>query len=388
MPYITVNVEQRPYQITFDDILFGCDPSVFIPKRDTRDTRTHLTKEISDKLKQKTDFRSMYYAIEGFNRKYKHLIETENKATLYRSFRIPKRSGGLRQIDAPEHELMQALKELKDILEHKFFASYHTSAYAYVRGRCTIDSIKKHQANNSRWFLKMDFSKFFPSTTPDFLMRMLCETYPICEYVNQGYRYREELERALSLCFLNGGLPQGTPTSPLLTNMMMIPIDHTISKMCREHSPHLCYTRYADDIHISSEYSFRWTEVQKNVMDIIRSFSAPFSLNPKKTHYGSRNGSNWCLGVMLNKNNDITIGHEKKKIFKAMLFQFMTDFTNGNWWSVDDTMHLQGLISYYTMVEGETITELVAKYSQKFGRDVASAIKEILDQSHTVRHLI
>ena len=91
---------------------------------------------------------------------------------------------------------------------------------------------------------------------------------------------------------------------------------------------------------------------------------------------------------MLNKNNDITIGHEKKKIFKAMLFQFMTDFTNGNWWSADDTMHLQGLISYYTMVEGETITELVAKYSQKFGRDVASAIKEILDQSHTVRHLI
>ncbi|MCL2052843.1 MAG: hypothetical protein FWG90_00155 [Oscillospiraceae bacterium] len=43
-----------------------------------------------------------------------------------------------------------------------------------------------------------------------------------------------ELQKALSLCFSNGGLPQGTPISPFITNVMMIPLDHKLSNSLRQ----------------------------------------------------------------------------------------------------------------------------------------------------------
>lgn len=376
--YITVNREPRVYQLTFEDIMYGLDESKLALQKDTRDTTTWKVDAINRRLIEKTDFNAMQAALRGFVERYQDLIAVEDKSTLYRSFKIPKRSGGLRQIDAPNDELKRALYDLKMIFEKKFYVSYHTAAFAYVHGRSTIDSVKRHQQNKSRWFLKTDMRHFFPSTSPEFLMKMLCMTFPFCAFVQDDWGNRELLEKALSLCFLNGGLPQGTPTSPMLTNALMIPIDHAISKMCHEYQPHLCYTRYADDILISSEYSFKWTDVQNKLIAILNSFEAPFSLHPDKTRYGSSAGRNWNLGVMLNAENKITIGHEKKKVFKAMVFQFMTDDAKGVAWGLEDVQHFLGLISYYRMVEKESIDAILATYSAKFNKDVEATAKALL----------
>ena len=376
--YITVNREPRVYQLTFEDIMYGLDESKLALQKDTRDTTTWKVDAINRRLIEKTDFNAMQAALRGFVERYQDLIAVEDKSTLYRSFKIPKRSGGLRQIDAPNDELKRALYDLKMIFEKKFYMSYHTAAFAYVHGRSTIDSVKRHQQNKSRWFLKTDMRHFFPSTSPEFLMKMLCMTFPFCAFAQDDWGNRELLEKALSLCFLNGGLPQGTPTSPMLTNALMIPIDHAISKMCHEYQPHLCYTRYADDILISSEYSFKWTDVQNKLIAILNSFEAPFSLHPDKTRYGSSAGRNWNLGVMLNAENKITIGHEKKKVFKAMVFQFMTDDAKGVAWGLEDVQHFLGLISYYRMVEKESIDAILATYSAKFNKDVEATAKALL----------
>ncbi|MBR2008429.1 MAG: RNA-directed DNA polymerase [Alistipes sp.] len=376
--YITVNREPRVYQLTFEDIMYGLDESKLALQKDTRDTTTWKVDAINRRLIEKTDFNAMQAALRGFVERYQDLIAVEDKSTLYRSFKIPKRSGGLRQIDAPNDELKRALYDLKMIFEKKFYMSYHTAAFAYVHGRSTIDSVKRHQQNKSRWFLKTDMRHFFPSTSPEFLMKMLCMTFPFCAFIEDDWGNRELLENALSLCFLNGGLPQGTPTSPMLTNALMIPIDHAISKMCHEYQPHLCYTRYADDILISSEYSFKWTDVQNKLIAILNSFEAPFSLHPDKTRYGSSAGRNWNLGVMLNAENKITIGHEKKKVFKAMVFQFMTDDAKGVAWGLEDVQHFLGLISYYRMVEKENIDAILATYSAKFNKDVEATAKALL----------
>ncbi|MBR2398338.1 MAG: RNA-directed DNA polymerase [Alistipes sp.] len=376
--YITVNREPRVYQLTFEDIMYGLDESKLALQKDTRDTTTWKVDAINRRLIEKTDFNAMQAALRGFVERYQDLIAVEDKSTLYRSFKIPKRSGGLRQIDAPNDELKRALYDLKMIFEKKFYMSYHTAAFAYVHGRSTIDSVKRHQQNKSRWFLKTDMRHFFPSTSPEFLMKMLCMTFPFCAFIEDDWGNRELLEKALSLCFLNGGLPQGTPTSPMLTNALMIPIDHAISKMCHEYQPHLCYTRYADDILISSEYSFKWTDVQNKLIAILNSFEAPFSLHPDKTRYGSSAGRNWNLGVMLNAENKITIGHEKKKVFKAMVFQFMTDDAKGVAWGLEDVQHFLGLISYYRMVEKENIDAILATYSAKFNKDVEATAKALL----------
>lgn len=376
--YITVNREPRVYQLTFEDIMYGLDESKLALQKDTRDTTTWKVDAINRRLIEKTDFNAMQAALRDFVARYQNLIAVEDKSTLYRSFKIPKRSGGLRQIDAPNDDLKRALYDLKLIFEKKFYMSYHTAAFAYVHGRSTIDSVKRHQQNKSRWFLKTDMRHFFPSTSPEFLMKMLCMTFPFCSFIHDDWGNRELLEKALSLCFLNGGLPQGTPTSPMLTNALMIPIDHAISKMCHEYQPHLCYTRYADDILISSEYSFKWTDVQSKLIAILESFEAPFSLHPDKTRYGSSAGRNWNLGVMLNAENKITIGHEKKKVFKAMVFQFMTDDAKGVTWALEDVQHFLGLVSYYRMVEKESIDTILATYSAKFNKDVEATAKALL----------
>ena len=230
----------------------------------------------------------------------------------------------------------------------------------------------------TRWFLKLDFHDFFGSSKPEFILAQLSLIFPYNEILAREDG-REELTKALSLCYLNNGLPQGTPISPTLTNLFMIPVDHAIAKMSREHTPHLIYTRYADDIILSSDLSFNWGDVQNAVLDIVNNkFHAPFTLNTNKTRYGSSAGRNWNLGVMLNNDNQITIGHSKKKVFKAMLFSFMNDEQNGNTWSLEDTQHLQGLISYYKMVEGETIETIIKSYSEKFHKDVEATIKEVL----------
>lgn len=377
MPYITVPIT-KTYQISFEDILFGISQEEYEKKTsNTFDTRTAYRVKTPNRLLNNIDFSAMIAALESFNEKYRVLIATDDKSTLYHSFKIPKRSGGLRQIDAPLDDLMQALRELKFIFEKKLFASYHTCAFAYVRGRSTIDAVKRHQRNNSKWFLKLDYHNFFGSTTPEFVMSMLNQIFPYNELL-KSQRGKDALEKALSLCFLNGGLPQGTPISPTITNLMMIPIDHSIAKYAREHSPHLTYTRYADDILLSSDLKFSWNNVQNDIIEIVNKFNAPFSLNTAKTRFGSSAGRNWNLGVMLNKDNQITVGHNKKKVFKAMLFQFCSDYKNGNPWSVDDVQHLQGLKSYYEMVEGNTIKEIIKTYSQKMNIDINQKIKEIL----------
>lgn len=376
MTYITTPVT-KTYQITFDDILFGLSPEEYERKtKNTYDTRTTTFELLPDALK-KIDIDSMIKALGSFNFKYAALINIEDKSMLYHSFKIPKRSGGLRRIDAPLDELMTALRDLKYLFEKKLYANYHTAAFAYVRGRSTIDAVKRHQQNQSRWFLKLDFHDFFGSTTPEFVMSMLSQIFPFSEIVKREYG-KNALQKALSLCFLNGGLPQGTPISPTLTNLMMIPIDHAIARLGREHAPHLVYTRYADDIILSSQYNFNWREVQNEVMRITKNFGAPFELNTAKTRYGSSAGRNFNLGVMLNKDNQITIGHQKKKTAKACVFQFMQDFTNDRPWSLDETQHLQGVLSYYRMVEPNFVDELYKKYSEKFGRDVLQTIKSII----------
>ena len=301
-----------------------------------------------------------------------------NKESLYRTFYIPKNGGGLRRIDAPEQELTNALRRLKQLLEEHMFALYHTSAFAYIRGRCTVDAIKRHQNNGSKWFLKLDFSDFFGSTTPEFVATMLSLIFPFNEIV-KTQTGKGELSKALSLCFLNGGLPQGTPISPLITNLMMIPVDHKLSNSLRSfEKKRFVYTRYADDQLISCQQDFDKNRVQSFVSDTLSEFNAPFIIKSEKTRYGSSSGRNWNLGIMLNKDNQITIGHKKKKHFKAMLDNYIRVKKEGRSWDTHDIQVLSGLISYYRMIERDYINYIIARYSDKNRYDIEESIRKDL----------
>ena len=377
MPYITVPLPEVYHQLTLDDILGWDNTKVggLITSNKTN-TRTWYVQEIPEKLKKDFDIGRLFHALRRFNINNKELFEVERKS-LYREFYIPKRSGGLRRIDAPNDELMAALHGLKNILERHMLATHHTSAFAYVQQRSTIDAVKRHQRNGSWWFLKTDFSDFFGNTNREVLYSMLEQLFPFC-WLAEDPEGKAELEKALDLCFLGDGLPQGTPISPLLTNLVMIPIDHYLSNTLRKDEKKFVYTRYADDILISSKYDFDYKKVVEYIREVLKKFNAPYPIKPEKTRYGSRNGANWNLGVMLNKDNEITIGHKKKKQFLAMISNFVRDNKAGNGWPLHDVQTLAGITSYYKMVEKETIGRMIAYSNKKFGVDFEAMLKAAL----------
>jgi hypothetical protein len=209
-------------------------------------------------------------------------------------------------------------------------------------------------------------------------MKMFSMIFPFSEVVKYPSG-KVELEKAISLCVLKGVLPQGTPISPLITNIMMIPVDHRLSNGLRDfNGQSFVYTRYADDFLISSKYDFEHKKVEKLLIDTLAEFEAPFTIKSEKTRYGSSAGSNWNLGVMLNKDNNITVGYRKKRQFQAMLSSYVMDRLHGQKWDKSDIQQMEGFRNYYRMVEGETIDRIIEHIGQKFNVDIVRLIKEDL----------
>lgn len=379
--YVTLKATAMYEQISIEEFLFNDNITNKVITQNSSNTHTYKLKYINEKLQDLCRVEDLILELDKFNSDYKSLrgISREN---LYNTFFIPKHSGGLRRIDAPNAELMNALRRLKAIFEEDFHALYHTSAFAYVKKRSTIDAVKRHQQNGSNWYGKFDLSNFFGSTTIEFVMNMLSMIFPFSEVVKTKHG-KDALEQALDLAFLSGGLPQGTPISPLITNVMMIPIDFKLSNTLRsfpcsqpnnlgetENHQRFIYTRYADDFLISSKYEFDIKEIEKFIVDTLSEFDAPFTLNSKKSRYGSRAGRNWNLGIMVNKDNNLTVGYKKKKQFQNMLASYIMDKHNGKEWDKNDVQVMEGYRNYYRMIEGEVIDRMVEHIAKKFGEEI------------------
>jgi hypothetical protein len=377
MVYITVMQSPIYHQMTLEEFLFQNFQAQTILNTNVSNTRTYAYETVSEHFTSRIDTDALIRKLVRFNDQTEAL-RAQERSTLYETFHIPKKSGGLRRIDAPKPELMNALRNLKTIFEEDFHALYHTSAFAYVKNRCTVDAVKRHQKNNSKWFGKLDLHNFFGSTTLDYVIKMFSMVFPFSEIVNFP-NGEAELRKALDLAFLNGGLPQGTPLSPLITNVMMIPVDYKLANAFRDFDKQrFIYTRYADDFIISSKVDFDVHRVEKLVVDTLHEFGAPFTINESKTRYGSSAGRNWNLGVMLNKDNEITVGHKKKRQFQSMLYNYITDKRKGISWPREDIQTMQGLHSYYRMVEPETIDAIVKHTNEKMETDVLRLIKDDL----------
>lgn len=371
MIYVTTRQKTREKQITWMDLIeedikvneFSSDGSA--------GTITRVLPEATPELLSKINVPEMINILKRFNDNHKNLFEADRNS-LYRHFSIPKKTGGLRPIDAPCDELKLALSELAMILKDKFGILHHTAAFAYVQGRSTVQEVRKHQVNESNWFYKTDVSGFFPSTTLEFVVRMMAMIFPASE-ICKDKEGKKELEKALSLGFLNGVLPQGTPLSPFLITAACIPIDHKIFNDLAH--KRFVYTRYADDIHISCKQKFDPDKMTEYIRGVFKEFGAPWVLKPEKTRYGSRNGRNFLLGLCLNSYNNISVGHRAKKIFKAMTTNLIMDYKHGKPWPMDDVQQYTGLLSYYKMVEKDYFNSLIKHFEDKFNVNVNDIIK-------------
>ena len=381
MYYITTMQHRKPRQITWEDVIadkvilndFANDKS----RSSATITKTYET--IAPAILAKVDVAGMISWLKKFNEDNQKLFET-NRNELFNSFKIPKSSGGFRPIDEPLEPLMSELSRLTSFLRDSCGLLYHTAAFAYIKDRSIVDNNMKHVNNKSNWYLKTDFSGFFPHTNLDFVMKMLSMIFPISEVCKDMIGYYE-LKKALSLSYkADGLLPQGSPLSPFITNVIMIPLDHRIfGELTRRK---LVYTRYADDMIISGEEKFPWQDIVQFIKDVLKEFNAPYEIKKEKTRFGSVKGSNWNLGLMATKYKDeymLTVGHRKKKYVNASINSFILDTLHNKPWSIEDVMTLNGQLSYCLMIEKKYFNDLIEKYNKKYNVNVRRMIRKYMN---------
>lgn len=381
MVYVTTMQHRKPRQLTWEDVIMDRVVLNDFTLDNSNSTAT-ITKKLpflEDAILKKVNVDGIIAWLKDFNKDNEDLFNADKK-TLFHSFKIPKVTGGFRPIDEPLEPLMSALSRLASFFKNQCGLLYHTAAFAYVEGRSIVDCNKKHINFQSNWYLKTDFSGFFPNSNLDFVMKMLAMVFPLSE-VCKNEEGRKELRKALSLNYLaDGNMPQGSPLSPFLTNYLMIPIDYRLFNELANRK--LVYTRYADDMTISGQEQFPWQEIVQLIKDVLKEFDAPYELKKEKTRFGSVKGRNWNLGLMCTKSEDeyrLTVGYRAKKYFKAALCAFILDTKNGKLWDMDDVYHLRGQLSYYTMVEKDYFENIISQYNQKWNVNVKEMFKQYLN---------
>lgn len=164
----------------------------------------------------------------------------------YINFTIPKKSGGERTISAPVRGLKSILFSLNTLLQ----ALYEPSKYAmgFASGRSVVDNAKLHIGQ--RYIYNIDLKDFFPSIDKSRVWKRL--TLP-------PFNFNSDIAHTIAgLCTMrieeNGKerfvLPQGAPTSPILTNAICDTLDRRLGAVAKRFG--LRYSRYADDITFSS----------------------------------------------------------------------------------------------------------------------------------------
>ena len=205
-----------------------------------------------------------------------------NKEKHYRTFYITKRSGDLRTISAPRTFLKVAQWWILDtILDNKSELPF---VYGFTKGKSFIDNARQH--HGARHVLNVDIKDFFPSVTTQAV-----------EGIFQVLGYNKTVSSFLAeICTYEGALPQGSPSSPKLSNFALYQCDIKLQNLAVETG--VRYTRYADDLTFSSENRIP-AEIVDNIKHILS--SSNFVLNDKKTRFMGANQTKEVTGLTLGK---------------------------------------------------------------------------------------
>jgi retron-type reverse transcriptase len=196
----------------------------------------------------------------------------------YSHFSIPKKSGGQRSISAPSRGLAHILYYVNVMLK----AVYQPSDYAmgFAEGRNVVDNASRHIGQN--YVFNTDLENFFPSIEQPRVWK---------RFQLPPFNFNQQIASVLAgLCCIkekkeNGEfiyvLPQGAPTSPLITNAICDSLDRKLSGLARRFGLH--YSRYADDITFSSMHNV-YHENGEFISELKRIIeSQGFHINNKKT---------------------------------------------------------------------------------------------------------
>ena len=228
-----------------------------------------------------------------------------NSEIQYTCIEIPKRSGGNRELSIPSHLLKSVQRRLAKAFEKELGPKVHKTANAYIRGRSILTNVKPHLG--CAVLIKLDIKDFFPSVTREMVGPHLWRFV---------FRETKALERTLDLCMTDKGLPQGAPTSPILSNLVLRKFDIAAYQFANLMGAK--YTRYADDL------TFSLTEDDpikaRKIVSSVRSMLAEqgFELNEKPNKLKILRGhqSQQVCGITINSGKP-TISKKQRRLVRA-----------------------------------------------------------------------
>ena len=187
------------------------------------------------------------------NQKIKKLYIMSNNITkYYNEFTIKKRNGKDRHILSPYTELKKIqLNILNDLLYDKRQSPY---AKAYIKEVGLVDNAKTHIGY--KYIVKLDISNFFENVS-----------YVDVYNIFKEYGFSNRICGLLAhLTTYDDYLPQGAPTSPCLSNLVLRDFDYKVGRWCKDKN--INYTRYSDDM------TFSMNEYNKDLIRFKINFSA------------------------------------------------------------------------------------------------------------------
>ena len=216
----------------------------------------------------------------------------------YKTFTIKKKSGGTRTINAPVNGLKSILRPLNLVLQCLY--EPHQAATGFVQNKSIVDNAILHVGHN--YVLNLDLKDFFHSFDRN--------------RVKMGFLYppfnlnddKEPLAFLLaSLCThpfeidneIKTVLPQGSPTSPTITNILCQKLDRRLTGLAKRFGA--IYTRYADDITFSSPHNIYTQDIFNNELKRIIEEDQQLAINPSKTRLQKRGYRQEVTGLIINE---------------------------------------------------------------------------------------
>lgn len=297
------------------------------------------------------------------------------KSAHYRQFTIKKKSGENRIIYAPGKELKAIQKTISLIFQAT--SDVHPSATGFLQGKSIVDNAKQHVGNN--YVYNLDLKDFF-STIAQYAVFKRLQASPF-NLNNENSRLHLATLIATLCChemevsrFVNGEwikinksvLPQGAPTSPMLSNIICKTLDLNLAALAK--SSGLIYSRYADDITFSSSHNVyqKDSDFLRDLHQIIS--KEGFHINERKTRLQKQEYKQEVTGLIVNEKVNVPSRYVKKIRMWLYLWEqygydkaseyFIPHYLKEKGYVKDKLPQMEividGKLNYLKMVKGET----------------------------------
>lgn len=216
----------------------------------------------------------------------------------YLTFIVKKKSGGERQINSPVKGLKSILRALNFVLQCCY--EPHKAANGFVLNKSIVTNAKLHLGKN--YVYNIDLKDFFHSFDRNRVkIALMMEPFnlkgdkePLAFLIASLTTHPLELNGEKKIV-----LPQGSPTSPTLTNILCVRLDRRLNGLAKKVGA--SYSRYADDITFSSSKSvFNSESFQKELHRIIEDDQL-LLINPKKTRLQKKGYRQEVTGLTVNE---------------------------------------------------------------------------------------